>query len=73
MLNAITEMDVNPLPHIDDMLDLLNKNNYFSTLDLVSDYWQVPMEKTSQEKTAFTTHVKFYDYTETWLVHYINQ
>ena len=61
-LNAITRMDVYPLPRIDDMLDLLANNQYFSTLDLASGYWQVKMDQSSQEKTAFTTQVGLYEF-----------
>lgn len=51
-LNAITKMDIFPLPHIDDSLDLLAKSKYFTVLDLASGYWQVAMEEESREKTA---------------------
>ena len=52
-LNAITKMDVYPLPRIDDSLDLLSGNSYFSTLDLASGHRQVGMSKESQEKNCF--------------------
>ena len=35
-LNAITKLDVYPLPCIDDSLDLLADTKYFSSLDLAS-------------------------------------
>ena len=44
-----------PLPRIDDILDQLSTTQYFSTLDLASGYWQIPVSPTSQEKTAFIT------------------
>ena len=62
-LNAITKMDVYPLPRIDNSLDLLAGNSYFSTLDLASGYWQVGMSKESQEKTAFATSSGLYEFT----------
>ena len=35
-LNAVTKMDVYPLPRIDDSLDLLSGQQFFTTLDLES-------------------------------------
>ena len=61
-LNAITKLDVFPLPRIDDSLDLLSGAKYFSSLDLASGYWQVGMAPTAQEKTAFTTHTGLYEF-----------
>ena len=62
-LNAITKLDVYPLPVIDDSLDLLADTKFFSTLDLAPGYWQVGMAADSQEKTTFTTHVGWYEFT----------
>ena len=55
-LNAISKMDVYPLPRIDGSLDLLSGQQFFTTLDLASGYWQVQMVEDAREKTAFTTH-----------------
>ena len=60
-LNAATIMDVYPLPRIDECLDWLANNSWFSALDLASGYWQVQMESSSREKTAFTTHVSLFE------------
>lgn len=54
-LNKITVKDHFPLPRIDDQLDRLYNKKYFSSLDLMSGYYQVPMKKDSVEKTAFIT------------------
>ena len=54
-LNSVTKVDTYPLPRIDDLLDQLGKAKYFSTLDLASGYWQIPVHPDSQEKTAFVT------------------
>ena len=54
-LNAATRKDAYPLPRIDDSLDALAGSMYFSTLDLVSGYSQVPLDQVAREKSAFVT------------------
>ena len=62
-LNAVSEGDAYPMPRIDDLIDRLGKANYISTLDLTRGYWQVPVAKESQPKTAFATPFGFYQFT----------
>jgi hypothetical protein len=54
-LNKQTVKDHYPIPLIDDQLDRMCKMKYFTSLDLSSGYYQVPMNKDSREKTAFIT------------------
>ena len=61
-LDSVTKSDTYPLPRIDDLLDLLGKAWYFSTLDLASGYWQVQVHHLSREKTTFVTHQGLYEF-----------
>ena len=54
-LNAITRTDRHPMPRVDQSLRRLRGKTVFSSLDLKSGYWQVPVHKTDQPKTAFIT------------------
>ncbi|MCO5550275.1 hypothetical protein L7F22_003756 [Adiantum nelumboides] len=54
-LNKVTIHDLYPLPRIDDLLDQLGKLRYFTSLDLASGYWQIPLDPSDAHKTAFRT------------------
>ena len=53
-MNARTIKDAYSLPQIDETLDCLNRAEWFSSLDLKSEYWQVEMEEDSKAFTVFT-------------------
>ena len=61
-LNAVTCKDSYPLPCIDDTLDQLQGTRYFSTLDLMSGYWQCELHPSTREKTAFITYGGLYEF-----------
>ena len=52
-LNSMTKKDSHPLPKICETLDSLVGAAYFSTFDLTSGFWQVPMVEESKQFTAF--------------------
>ena len=56
MLNTLTIKDAYPLPRIDDSLRLLGNQQWFSTMDLTSGYWQVAMSPDAKRKAAFVTN-----------------
>ena len=55
-MNAVTKKDRYPLPHIQDIFDTVGCGKIFTTLDLKSGYWQLPVAEADREKTAFVCH-----------------
>lgn len=54
-LNSMTKKSSYPLPNIDECLENLAGKRYFSNLDLASGFWQIPVDESSREYTAFRT------------------
>jgi len=54
-LNAVMTKANYPLPRTDTCHDSLGGNFYFSSLDMRSGYWQVPVEVEDIDKTCFVT------------------
>ena len=61
-LNHITIKDSHPLPRIDETLATLCGAMFFTTLDLQSGYWQIPMKVADIEKTAFSCHEGLFEH-----------
>lgn len=63
-LNAITVKDRYPLPLIDDHIDKLGTNTYFSSLDMASGFHQIKMREDdgSIGRTAFVTPEGHFEY-----------
>ena len=53
-LNGVTKKDKFPLPNIEDLLGRLKGSKYFTSCDLFSAYFQVPLAEDSKSYTAFT-------------------
>ena len=52
-LNTKTPRDAYPLPLLDEIQSQFAKSTIFSTLDLHSGYWKLPISVKDREKTAF--------------------
>lgn len=62
-LNKRTVKEHYPLPRIDDQIDDLAGNKFYTTLDLASGYYQIPMSVTSRHLTAFVTPDGHFEFT----------
>ena len=61
-LNDVTIKDAYPLPRIDDSLAQLSGAEWFSCLDLNSGYWQVEVDASDREKTAFSSKQGLFEF-----------
>jgi hypothetical protein len=61
-LNGVTIKDAYPIPNINNMFNHLTKGRLFTTLDLHSGYFQLPMDPVSSQYTAFTCEFGFFEY-----------
>ncbi|VDI32371.1 Hypothetical predicted protein [Mytilus galloprovincialis] len=63
-LNRITEPMSAVIPTMTDIFDTLadSKPELFSSLDLTSGFWQVPLDPTTKHKSAFITHKGVYEF-----------
>lgn len=61
-LNARTVKDAHPLPHQADALTALGGNVFFSTMDLTSGFYNVPMHEDHKKYTAFSSPFGLHEY-----------
>lgn len=52
-LNAVTKRDAYNLPYVSEILDNLRDAKYLSSVDLSKAFWQIPIEPSDRDKTAF--------------------
>jgi len=61
-VNRFTLLDAYPLPRIDDQINEIVQHKYFSTLDLTSAYYQIPLAIEDRPFTVFEANGKLYQY-----------
>ena len=54
-LNTVTKRPIFPIPEAQELFNCLEGSKFYSSLDLSSGYYQVPMNPKDAEKTAFST------------------
>ena len=62
-LNAVTKKNATPMPHFDEIFSEISGATVFSTLDLLSGFWQVPLTHRARELTAFTVGNQHFQFT----------
>ena len=62
-VNGVTKKDSFPLPCIADAVNHFRGSCFFSSLDLLAGYHQIPLSTASKEITAFSTGEELYQYT----------
>lgn len=63
-LNAKTKKDATPMPHFDEIFSQISGATVFSTMDLLSGFWQVPLARGAREFTAFTVGNQHFHFTK---------
>ena len=53
-LNDRMKSDVYPIPNMEEIIEDMQGYKIFSTIDLFSGYWQIPMRKEFKDLTTFT-------------------
>ena len=61
-LNSDTEKDSYPLPNIQYIFDRIGRSTWFTTMDLLSGFWQVMIKPEHRHKTAFITMRGLYEF-----------
>ena len=61
-LNAVTVKNGHALPRIDDLLDKLQGAKYFTSMDLLQGFYQLPLVDSDKPKTAFKTAFGHYQF-----------
>ena len=61
-MNSVTVKDDYPIPRIDESLSKLGHAKIFTTLDLGSAFWQVPLRKQDRDKTGLSCELGLFQW-----------
>ena len=61
-VNSVTKTDKFPMPNVEDSIYSARDAKYFSKLDLVKGYYQIPLDEESRDVTAFSTTHNHYQF-----------
>ena len=61
-INKFTELDAYPLPKMESIINNISQDKYYSSIDLRSAYYQVPLKEEERHYTAFEAGGKLYQY-----------
>ena len=59
-INAVTKEQKFPIPNLTDSIYSVKDVQYFTKIDLIKGYYQIPIEEESMKYTAFATHNQQY-------------
>ena len=62
LINKVTKFDAEPIADPQEIFSYLSKAQYLSKMDLSSGFWQVPLEDSSKQYTAFSTRYGHYHF-----------
>ena len=63
-INTLTPQMTFPLPRLDDVLDTIGeaKSQIFTSLDLASSFWQIPLDPATADRSSFITPKGIYQF-----------
>ena len=59
-VNALSKENTYPLPRVNDLVDKIEAATYITKVDLVKEYWQVPLSKRAKQVASFVVNGAVY-------------
>jgi len=58
--NDVVDPNYRPLPHIEELIDLVAPRKYWSKIDLADGSHNIRIEEESEQHSTFLTHMEYY-------------